>query len=112
MFLSVTLPSAASSDPIIKEKCTPFLSASDRAFEAVCRMSSISVGIPACLRVEAIVCACSSISLLSGIIATRFVCGGFDGDCCFSMARVMRVSPGATPTAGVGSPPKSWMSLS
>jgi len=112
MFLSVTLPSAVSSGPIIMEKCTPFLSASDRALDVVRLMSSISVGIPACLMVEAILCACGSVSFFSGITVACLVSGGLRGVCCFSMARAMRLIPGATPTAGVGSPPKSSMSLS
>lgn len=90
----------------------PRLSESDRALDALRRMSSISEGIPACLRVEAIMCACGSVSLFSGSIMACLVSGCLSGICCFSMARVMRLIPGATPTAGVGSPPKSSMSLS
>lgn len=112
MFLSVTWPSAVSSGPIMMEKWMPRLSESDRALDVLRRMSSISAGIPACLRVEAILCACGSVSFLSGIIMACLVSGGLREICCFSMARVMRLIPGATPTAGVDSPPKSSMSLS
>ena len=112
MFLSVTLPSAASSGPIMMEKWMPRLSESDRDFDTAWRISSISVGIPACLRVEAIVCACGSVSLSSEITIANSVSGVLSKVCCFSMARAMRLIPGATPTAGVGSPPKSSMSLS
>jgi len=112
MFLSVILPSAVSSGPIMMEKWMPRLSESDRVLDVLRRMSSISVGIPACLRVEAILCACSSVSFFSGIIIACLVSGRLSGVCCFSMARVMRLIPGATPTDGVGSPPKSSMSLS
>jgi len=112
MFLSVALPSAVSSGPIMIEKWMPRLSESDRALDAVRRMSSISVGMPACLRVEAILCACGSVSFFSGIIMACLVSGSLREVCCFSIARMMRLIPGATPTAGVGSPPKSSMSLS
>ena len=112
MFLSVTLPSAVSSGPIMMEKLMSRLFESDSALDALRRMSSISVGMPACLRVDAIVCACGSVSFFSGIIVACLVSGYLSWVCCFSMARVMRLIPGATPTAGVGSPPKSSMSLS
>jgi hypothetical protein len=110
MFLSVTVPRFASCGPIKIEYWMPFLSASERAFDVVRRMSSICVGIPACLSVEVILHACVSVSWFSGITATLRVFGSFRGAFCLSIASVMRSMPSATPTAGVGWPPKSWMS--
>ncbi len=112
MFLSVSVPCFVSCGPISTEYWKPFLSASERAFDAVRRMSSICVGIPACLSVEAVLYACISVSWFSGITATLRVFGSPSRAFCLSMPSVMRSMPSATPTAGVGWPPKSWMSLS
>ena len=76
------------------------------------RMSSISVGMFACLSFVAIWYACESISGLRGIMAMRLVCGVVGVAFCLSMASTMRSMPSATPMAGVVCPPKSWMSLS
>ena len=112
MFLSVSVPCFVSCGPISIEYWKPFLSASESAFDVVRRMSSICVGIPACLSVEAILDACISVSSFSGITATLRVLGSSSWAFCLSMASVMRSIPSATPTAGVGWPPKSWISLS
>jgi len=110
MFLRVTLSCFASSGPISTAYWSPLRSASESAFETGRRISSMSVGIPLCLKVDAIVLACVSMFLFSGITITCFFAGISWG--VLVMARVMRSSPSATPTAGVGSPPKSSMSLS
>ncbi len=112
MFLRVTLSCLASSGPISTAYWSSLRSASESAFEKGLLMSSISVGIPFCLKVDAIVLACVSMSLFSGIMITCFLVGLSLGVLVLVMARVMRSIPSATPTAGVGSPPKSSMSLS
>ncbi len=72
MFLRVTLFCLASSGPISTAYWSPLRSASESAFEKGLLMSSISVDIPFCLRVDAIALACVSMSLSSGITITCF----------------------------------------
>ena len=112
MFLRVILSCLASSGPISTAYWSPLRSASESAFETGRRMTSMSVDIPFCLNIDAIVLACLSMSLLSGITNTCFFVGISWGALVLVMAKAIRSIPSATPTAGVGSPPKSSMSLS